>query len=415
MLAPFTSVLCPASVGHFFDFDFVICYNILMKTFTYVEDYLEVINGDRDPNTGKIYGLFDSTQPIVSLARYDVQVLASMSAATQSGRALTDRQAELAVKIIQKYQKQLEKLEISIDPIRTPQYRHGIRTIDRRKLLYVENDHIVLKFPYDTKLIDDLRDLAKISQGTWAFDSNARAWRLAITEVNVVAANGFAANHEFEIGEEFLSLLQEVVRCEQTPYAIKLIKTEAGLEIQNASSSLIDAIRNYCGFDSSNVDTLVDNSAIYGYTVDQSILDDTATRHNARICNLMTAQESKFRPDSDDSIYTDLIDYAQVTGRFPIYVYEPDLSGRLYKNFVSRYFDPDDIYQAKDLKKEIPTVHKKVIYFNKYMTAWDQPIPLLVSGQGMMHGGEKTLLLQRAEKVVYFATEVYNNKKTKPS
>jgi hypothetical protein len=386
-----------------------------MKTYTYVEDYLEVINGDRDPNTGKIYGLFDSTSPIVSLARYDVQVLASMSAATQSGRSLTDRQAELAVKIIQKYQKQLEKLEISIDPIRTPQYRHGIRTIDRRKLLYVENDHIVLKFPYDTKLIDDLRDLAKISQGTWAFDSNARAWRLAITEVNVVAANGFATNHEFEITEEFLSYLQEVVRCEQTPYAIKLTKTDAGLEIQNAPGSLVDAINNHCGLDHSNVDTLVDNSAVYGYSVDQSILDDTIAKHNARICNLMIAQESKFRPDSDPSIYTDLIDYARVSGRFPIYVYEPDLSNRLYKNFVEQYFDPDDIHRVKHLDPEPITVHKKVIYFNKYMTTWDQPIPLLVSGQGMMHGGEKTLLLQRAEKVVYFATEVYNNKKTKPS
>ena len=42
------------------------------------------------------------------------------------------------------------------------------------------------------------------------------------------------------------------------------------------------------------------------------------------------------------------------------------------------------------------------------MSAWDQPVPLLISGQGMMHGGEKTLLLQRAEKVVYFAAEVYN-------
>jgi hypothetical protein len=26
-----------------------------------------------------------------------------------------------------------------------------------------------------------------------------------------------------------------------------------------------------------------------------------------------------------------------------------------------------------------------------------------------MHGGDKTMLLQRAEKVVYFAAEVYNN------
>ena len=386
-----------------------------MKTFTYVEDYLEVINGDRDPNTGKIYGLFDSTSPIVSLARYDVQVLASMSAATQSGRSLTDRQAELAVKIIQKYQKQLEKLEISIEPIRTPQYRHGIRTIDRRRLLYIDNDHIVLKFPYDTKLIDDLRDLAKVSQGTWAFDNNARAWRLAITEVNVVAANGFATNHQFEISEEFLSYIQEVNRCEQTPYAIKLIKTDAGFEIQNAPGSLIDAIRNYCGFDSSNVDTLVDNSAIFGYTVDQSILDDITVRHNARICNLMTAQESKFSPDGDSSIYTDLVDYAKATGRFPIYIYEPDLTGRLYKNFVEQYFDPADVHRATHLKPEPVAAHKKVIYFHKYTAAWNQPVPLLVSGQGMMHGGEKTLLLQQAKKVVYFAAEVYNNKKTKPS
>jgi hypothetical protein len=122
----------------------------------------------------------------------------------------------------------------------------------------------------------------------------------------------------------------------------------------------------------------------------------------------MTAQESKFTPDSDDTIYQDLVKYAEVTGRYPIYVYEPDLTGRLYKNFVSQYFDPDDIHQVKQLKPEPVTVHKKVIYFHKYMSAWDQPVPLLVSGQGMMHGGEKTLLLQRAKKVVYFATEVYN-------
>jgi hypothetical protein len=123
-----------------------------MKTFTYVEDYLEVINGDRDPATGKIYGLFDSTQPIVSLARYDVQVLASMSAATQSGRALTDRQAELAVKIIQKYRKQLEKLDIDIAPIESPQFRLGVRTIDRRRLLYIQDDHIEESYCPDIEL-----------------------------------------------------------------------------------------------------------------------------------------------------------------------------------------------------------------------------------------------------------------------
>ena len=379
-----------------------------MKTFTYVEDYLEVINGDRDPNTGKIYGLFDSTQPIVSLARYDVQVLASMSAATQSGRALTDRQAELAVKIIQKYRKQLEKLEISIDPIDNPQYRHGIRTIDRRRLLYIQDDHIVLQFPYDTKLIDDLRDLAKISQGSWRFASQPKAWHLAITETNVIAANGFAENHGFEVSEEFKTYVKEVVQCEQTPYAIKLVQTNTGLAIQNAPNSLKEAVDNYCGFDISNIETLVDNSAIYGFTVDENIVQAIANKYSPRICNLMTASESKFVPDSDHTIYRDLVKYAEITGRYPIYVYEPDLSGRLYNNFVEQYFDPEDVHQVKHLKPEPVAAHKKVVYFHKYTAAWDQPVPLLVSGQGMMHGGEKTLLLQRAKKVVYFAAEVYN-------
>jgi hypothetical protein len=343
----------------------------------------------------------------VSLARYDVQVLASMSAATQSGRALTDRQAELAVKIIQKYRKQLEKLEIDVRPIESPQYRHGIRTIDRRKLLYIENDHIVLQFPYDTKLIDDLRDLAKLSQGSWRFASEPKAWRLAITETNVVAANGFAENHKFEISEEFKTYMQEVVQCELTPYAIKLVETDGELIIQNAPRSLNEAINNYCGFDSNNLDVLVDNSAIYGFTVEENIVQKIATKYSPRVCNLMTAQEFKFKPDSDETVYRDLIKYAEVTRRYPIYVYEPDLSGRLYKNFVEQYFDSGDVYQVTHLKPEPATVHKKVIYFHKYSAAWEQPIQLLVSGQGMMHGGEKTLLLQRAEKIVYFATEVY--------
>jgi len=381
-----------------------------MKKYTYVEDYLEVINGDRDPITGRIHGLFDSTPPIISLARYDVQVLDSMSAATQSGKALTDKQAELAVKIILKYRKQLEKLEIDIGPIDSPQFRLGIRQVDRRRMLYIDNDNIVIKFPYETKLIDDLRDLSKMSQGTWKFDSKEKVWRLGLTETNVIAANGFAKNHNFEIQDEFNDLVQTVIHCEKNPYEIKLIKNNDKLQIQNAANSLVQAIENHCGFDTSNIELLVDNAPIYGYSVEDSILAQILTVYSPRICNLMTAQESKFKPDSDQTVYQDLIRYAKITGRFPIYVYEPDMSDRLYKNFVSKYFDTADVHRVQQLKKEPVTVDKKVIYFNKYSAQWDQAILLLISGQGMMHGGEKSLMLQQAEKIVYFATEVYNNK-----
>lgn len=382
-----------------------------MKTFPYIEDYLEVIAGERNPSTGSLYGLFASTPAIVSLARYDVNILNSMAAATMDGRALTDKQAELAVKMVLKYRKQLEKVGIDVSPAETPQFRLGIRTIDRRRLLYIDGDHIVLQFPYDTKMIDDIRDLAKISQGTWRFQQEPKVWRLAITETNVIAAHGFATNHQFEIEDNFKPYLQTVLDCEQQPYAIKLIEVEGQLSITNAPTSLVDAINNWCGFDSSNLNLLVDESARYGYTVDPAIEETIISQYSPRIYNLMTSIESKFAPTADEDVLEDLVKYAEITGRYPIYVYEPDLSGKLFKNFVGRYFHPDDIYQTQNLKRTDETVHKKVIYFNKYLTSWEQPIRLLVSGQGMMYGGEKSILIQQAEKIVYFATEVYNNKK----
>lgn len=381
-----------------------------MKTFPYVEDYIEVINGDRDPVTGKLYGLFDDTPPIVSLARYDVQIVNSMSNAASSGNPLTDRQAELACKIILKYRKQLAARSIDVSPVESPQFRLGIRTIDRRRILSVDNDSIVLQFPYDTKLIDDIRELAKLSQGRWAFNGDTKTWRLGITETNVIAASGFAKNHQFEITEEFSRLVNAVDTCESIEYKIKLAQTADGLTVINAANSLIEYINNWCGFDPGNIDLLVDNAPLLGYTVDQAIEDNIIIRYSPRVYNLMTAQETKFSPTVHDDVAKDVIEYAQITNRYPIYVYEPDLSGRLFNNFVEQYFEPDDIYRATALKKEPITVGKKVIYFHKFHSSWTQPIPLLISGQGMMHGGDKSMLLQRAEKVVYFASEVYNNK-----
>ena len=378
-----------------------------MKRFPSVEDYIEVMNGDRDPDTGRIYDLFSSTPPIVSLARYDVQILSSMSQSTQSGRSLTDKQAELAVKLVLKYRKQLEKLDIDVGPVESPNFRLGIRQIDRRRLLLIENDSIVLKFPYETTLINDLRDLSKISQGRWRFDAGNRSWALAITETNVVAANGFAQNHKFEISPEFVQFIAAIEACEQVPYEIKLVEQDGSLAITNAPKSLIETINSWCGFDPSNLELLVDNAPVYGYTVDDLLKIDITVKHGARVCNLMTARETKFAPTSDLTVFEDVIKYAAITNRYPVYVYEPDMSDRLYNNFVAKCFNEQDIYRVQTLKKAPPDLNARVIYFNKFSSAWDRPIPLLISGQGMMHGGEKTILLQQAEKVVYFATEVY--------
>ena len=74
----------------------------MMQKFPHVEDYLEIINGNRDSVTGKLFSIFERIDPIVSLARYDVKVINSMATASAIGNALTDKQAELACKLILK-------------------------------------------------------------------------------------------------------------------------------------------------------------------------------------------------------------------------------------------------------------------------------------------------------------------------
>jgi hypothetical protein len=383
-----------------------------MKQFSYVEDYLEVINGDRDPVTGKIYGLFDSTPPIINLARYDVNIIASMSGNTQSGNALTDRQAEIACKIILKYRKQLATRSIDVTPVETPVFRIPLRTIDRRKLMTLVDDEICLKFPFETKLIDQVRDMTKDSQGHWRWSNSSKEWRLGLTETNLVAALGIGRIHQFEIDPELLLLEQKILDLEAIPYQIKLVKQGDQVSITNMPASMGDYIEsNLGGLNTSNLATLIDNSSILGYSVDR-VLEYTVTKdHPARVFNLMLGKEHRFSPGADSSVLEDIIYYAEITNRWPIYVYEPDMSDRLYKAFVEKYFDPDQVYKSTNVKKQPDIEGKRVVFFNKFSAHWNLDIPLLISSAGMMHGGEKTMLLQRAEKVVYFAAEVYNNTK----
>lgn len=384
-----------------------------MKTFPYVEDYLEVINGDRDPVTGKLLGLFNTTPPIIQLARYDVKVLDSMSQSTQCSKPLTDKQAELACKIILKYRKQLAAKSIDVSPVEYPKFRMQLREIDRSCSLTMGSNEIILKFPYNVKLIDSMRELSKLSQGRWQFDGNTKVWRIGLTEPNVIAAHGFAKNNEFEIDSQVTDLANKIVAKESENFKIQLVERNGTFEIENAPPSLQHYVDSNLGND---LVKLIDNSSVLHYEIQDSIVEAFVRKFSPRIYNLLVSSEIKFAPTSMSSdLFEEIIDYCNLTDRYPIYIYEPDMSDKLYNNFVVKHFKTEQIYRVKNTKDVDIPIGARIVFFNKYNASWTKEIPLLISSAGMMHGGEKTMLLQRAKKVVYFATEVYNVRKIKNS
>lgn len=373
----------------------------------HVEDYIEIIAGYRLPNGKDNYSIFEVGQPIVSLARYDMKIIPSLAEQTISqAKGYTDKQAKLAADLVLKYERQLAKLGIDVTPVRTPAYRHPIRQIDRSTRVWIENDMIKLRFPYDVNLIDTVRDAVKQSKGRFYFNRDARYHEAALTEWNLNWIYSFAVQHNFDIDSSVKQLMDIVLAVEQTPYRIELQYLNDQLTITNAESSLTEYIQTHLGgLALENILTLCDYAPVLGYTIHKDIETDVIRNFGTRFWSLCANRNLKVDSMTNANLIPELVEYARLTNRFPIFVYEPDLSDRLKTEF-NRYFSGSMITMTRDLET-IPA-DVKIVYTNKIPKQQFARIPIMVSSAGMMYGGDRQMWLQAAEKVVYFSKDVYN-------
>ena len=290
-------------------------------TFTYVEDYIEFIGGHRNI-TGKHLGLFETTTSPISLARYDVQIVESFcNQVLFDCKPYTDKQSELAVKIVSKYRKQLLQLSTPVVlPESLNQFRLGIRTIDRTRSVTIEDGQFVVKFPYDTKLIDLVKKQLKEGQGSVLFDKDKKVWRLVQTESMLNWIMAVAPMNEFAISNEVTELYNAMVAVEQQSYAIELQVRDGRLTVSNAEDSLIDYINEHLGgFDIDNLLTLADNSEVLGYTIDPDICTALESVYGP-LWKLISNRYATFKKSEITMEY--LIGYAKLVNRLPVYVYE---------------------------------------------------------------------------------------------
>ena len=387
-----------------------------MKTFATVEDYIEVIAGWRDPVSGATMGsqnvLWFSFNPIISLARYDVSVLDSMCTAALENKALTTKQGELAVKIITKYNRQLAQKGIDVAPLETPTWRLPLRVMDYSRRMSIRDDKIMIEFPFKSELIEGLREFRKDSQGHGEWNKDKKRWEFALTEYNLVYLKTWSEQNQFEIDTETYRLAKIIEDVEQTPYAIELDFGDGGLEIKNASEKLKEYINTNCGgFDYENLPRLIDMSDILGYTVSPSIIEAWRREHGDAVNTLTTLREVKVNITKYkvEDILSSVVKYADLTDRYPIVFFEPDLSSKLFKALA-------DIVGTESImthrgRHRVDTMPEGVKYVYTSVPIKNFNIPLLVSNAGMMFGGDKSLMTQNTEKAVYLAAEVYTNKK----
>lgn len=372
-----------------------------MKTFPTVEDYLEVLAGKRDLITGVLKPtswMGYEFKPIVSLARYDVNFLNSVTDHTLGGNALTDRQAELAVKMVLKYTRQLNVKSVSTEPLVTPKYRHTLRVIDRSKSLWMDQENLYLRFPYNAEMIQQLRELLNTRQGSARFDKDAKTWTIAISEYNVNFLYTWCKGHEFNISDDVQSVMTEILEIESAPYKIELVCDAQGVRITNAPASMIEYIESQgISFTPEDLVRLVDLSSVLGYTVDEDVFKAVELAIGSDL--VVFAQKREYELNGNASHIDRLIRYATVTNRLPVIIFDTTP-----KNSLATYQDilgPDQITVLGNRQlASLDEITTPVVFAHRAVNI--SRLPLIVSHVGLIAGGEKSMMIQNSEKIVYF-------------
>jgi hypothetical protein len=335
-----------------------------------------------------------------------------MCDAVIENKSLTTKQGELAVKIINKYRRQLSQQGVDVAALQEPQWRQPLRVMDYTRRMYIKNDKIMIEFPFKSDLIDGLRDFRKDSQGHGEWNKEHKRWEFALTEYNLSYLKTWCETHQFEIDAETQRLNQLIENMEQTEYKIELDFIDNQLTIKNANQSLIDYINtNLGGFKYENFTKLIDMAPLFGYTVNEQIQTAWATAHGTTVQAF--TQMSEIRIDTEKhstaEVLRSVVKYAELTNRYPVVIFEPDLKNTLI-NTMSYIVGEENILIHRS-KNKIGELDPGVKYIHTTVPIKDLTVPLLLSSVGMMFGGDKSLMLQNTEKAIYFAAEVYTNKK----
>lgn len=352
-----------------------------MQTFTYVEDYLELLAGF-DPGQHLV---FNSSQYKFSLARYDVNIVASMADSTLwSQAALTEKQGELAVKLVIKYRKQFASNGIDVTPVENPVFRKPLRVVDKSRRIYLQDDQIILQFPYDKMMIEDVQKFKAISQGKAKFNTEFKQWRIAYTEYNLNWVIAWGQTYKFEIADELLKMFDRMLAVEDTPYGMKLVQTQDGFDVLNAPNSMKTYIEERLGgFGADNAMTLLDYAGVLGYDID-------ATVTRPALLDIAPTHETYIKPSQE--ALNMVLEYAALANRWPVCIYNPgmqeyDLTGIAEQDIIR--FDRNGKTATSDYNPHCV----KVIYAQKLPKHWQFPVPLLLTTVQMMFGANRTLSL----------------------
>ena len=257
-----------------------------------------------------------------SMDNWNRRAIDSIAAQIQRHKYISEKQGNLALKIIRRYRKQLSKNGHEVkDMIKDPHWKRPFRNVDYTKKIWLEDQTICIKFPYDNTIINHIKSHQKKYRGDVVYLFEEKIWTFDLLE-DFFDPELFELfiDDGFKLDEDIDKLYKQCIKIQNNPTAyIPLLDYLNGqLVLLNCEDSLVDYFVEHVGLNG-ELNTIIDKCSDYGVKVALNARKEFIKQYgDINTQDIYFERCSQFDPQKVK--IEELVNYIEVSGRTPVLV-----------------------------------------------------------------------------------------------
>jgi hypothetical protein len=180
----------------------------------------------------------------IHLSTFDEKIASSLGWQCVENKAFTQKQAEIALRLLKKYKKQFltlghENIELLID---APVYKYALRVIDNQSAVSLDykDQKFRVKFPFNQELVTKIRQFSSkttLTKPSW--DPETKTWQFDLNEKSLEFIFNELLPLKFEVTDEISEILEKYQKIKENfeDYVPMLVKHHDSYCFKNIKSN----------------------------------------------------------------------------------------------------------------------------------------------------------------------------------
>jgi hypothetical protein len=170
---------------------------------------------------------------------YDQNISHSLGLQVLSGNPLTEKQANLSLRLLGKYKQQFLNCGFYniLEDLNNPVFKYPFRKVEQTKSVSISDGKIIIKFPFNQDLVTAMRGIANASHFCKpVFDGDSKAWTMDLNEESLAFVESKLMVDGFDVSLEIQEFIGQIakIRNEIESHVPMLVKRNDKYILENS-------------------------------------------------------------------------------------------------------------------------------------------------------------------------------------